>query len=271
MPITWITFLIGTLALIGTPFFSGFYSKDSIISAVHHSTIPGAGFAYYAVLLGVFITALYSFRLYFIVFHGKERMDEHTREHLHETPAVVWIPLVLLAIPSIFIGMVYVDNMVFGDYFGSAIFVLPQHDVLAEAGSHFHGSAVIDMVKHALLELPVYLAAFGALTAWYLYMKRPDIPAMLKERFALVYRILVDKYGFDRFNEIFFAGGARDMGNVLWKTGDVRLIDGLVVNGSARVVGLTSALMRHLQSGYLYHYAFAMIIGLLLLVWLYVI
>jgi NADH-quinone oxidoreductase subunit L len=271
MPITWITFLIGTLALIGTPFFSGFYSKDSIISAVHHSTIPGAGFAYYAVLLGVFVTALYSFRLYFLVFHGKERMDEHTREHLHETPAVVWMPLVLLAIPSIFIGMMYVDSMVFGNYFGSAIFVLPQHAVLAEAGSHFHGSAVIDMVMHALAELPVYLAALGVLTAWYLYMKRPDIPAMLKERFSLLYRILVDKYGFDRFNEVFFAGGARDVGNLLWKIGDVSLIDGLVVNGSARIVGVTSAMMRHLQTGYLYHYAFAMIIGLLLLVWLYVI
>ena len=271
MPITWITFLIGTLALIGTPFFSGFYSKDSIIGAVHNSTIPGAGFAYYAVLLGVFVTALYSFRLYFLVFHGKERMDEHTREHLHETPAVVWVPLVLLAIPSVFIGMTYVDGMVFGDYFGSAIFVLPQHDVLARLGAHFHDSAVLDMVTHALFEAPVYLAALGVFTAWYLYMKRPDIPAMLESRFSFLYRMLVEKYWFDRFNEIFFAGGAREVGKLLWKIGDVRLIDGLVVNGSARVVGATSAVMRLLQSGYLYHYAFAMIIGLLLLVWLYVI
>jgi len=270
MPITWITTLIGSLALIGTPFFSGFYSKDSIISAVHHSTLPGSGFAYIAVLSGVFITALYSFRMYFMVFHGKERMDEHTREHVHESPPVVTVPLILLAIPSVIIGMIYVDDMAFGNFFGNAIFVLPQHDTLAEVASNFHTSAVWAMVGHALVEPVVYLAALGVGTAWFLYLKRPDIPEMLQQRFSLLYRVLVNKYGFDRFNEIFFAGGSRGFGNLLWKKGDVKLIDGLIVNGSAQLVGMVSAAMRHIQTGYLYHYAFAMIIGLLLLLAIYV-
>ena len=270
MPITWITSLVGSLALIGTPFFSGFYSKDSIISAVHHSTLPGSGFAYLAVVTGVFITALYSFRMYFLVFHGKERMDEHTREHLHETPAVVTVPLILLAIPSVIIGMFYVDAMAFGSFFGKAIFVLPQHDTLGEVASHFHGSAVWAMVGHALMEPPVYLAALGVGTAWFLYMKRPDIPETLQQRFSLLYRVLVNKYGFDRFNEIVFAGGGRGFGKLLWKNGDVKLIDGLLVNGSAQVVGAVAAVMRHIQTGYLYHYAFAMIIGLLLLLVIFV-
>ena len=270
MPITWITTLIGSLALIGTPFFSGFYSKDSIISAVHHSTLPGASFAYIAVVSGVFITALYSFRMYFMVFHGKERMDEHTREHLHESPLVVTVPLILLAIPSVIIGMIYVDDMAFGNFFGKAIFVLPQHDTLGEVASHFHGSAIWAMVAHALVEPPVYLAALGVGTAWFLYLKRPDIPEMLQQRFSLLYRVLINKYGFDRFNEIFFADGGRGFGNLLWKKGDVKLIDGLIVNGSAQLVGMVSAVMRHIQTGYLYHYAFAMIIGLLLLLVIYV-
>ena len=270
MPITWITSLVGSLALIGTPFFSGFYSKDSIISAVHHSTLPGSGFAYLAVVTGVFITALYSFRMYFLVFHGKERMDDHTREHLHETPAVVTVPLILLAIPSVIIGMFYVDAMAFGDFFGKAIFVLPQHNTLAEVASQFHGSAVWAMVGHALVEPPVYLAALGVGTAWYLYMKRPDIPETLQQRFSLLYRVLVNKYGFDRFNEIVFAAGGRGFGKLLWKNGDVKLIDGLLVNGSAQVVGTVAAVMRHIQTGYLYHYAFAMIIGLLLLLVIFV-
>ncbi len=270
MPITWITSLVGSLALIGTPFFSGFYSKDSIISAVHHSTLPGSGFAYLAVVTGVFITALYSFRMYFLVFHGKERMDEHTREHLHETSPVVTVPLILLAIPSVIIGLFYVDTMAFGNFFGKSIFVLPQHNTLAEVASHFHGSAIWAMLGHALAEPPVYLAALGVGTAWYLYMKRPELPGLLQQRFALLYRVLVNKYGFDRFNEIFFAGGGRGFGNLLWKKGDVKLIDGLLVNGSAQVVGAVAAVMRHIQTGYLYHYAFAMIIGLLLLLVIFV-
>jgi NADH-quinone oxidoreductase subunit L len=197
-------------------------------------------------------------------------MDEHTREHLHETPPVVTVPLILLAIPSVIIGAFYVDSMAFGDFFGKAIFVLPQHDTLHEVASHFHGSAVWAMVGHALMEPPVYLAALGVGTAWFLYMKRPDIPETLQRRFSLLYRVLVNKYGFDRFNEIVFAGGGRSFGKLLWKNGDVKLIDGLLVNGSAQVVGAVAAVMRHIQTGYLYHYAFAMIIGLLLLLVVFV-
>ncbi len=268
MPITWITFLIGSLALIGTPFFAGFYSKDSIIEAVGHSTIAGSGFAYVSVLLGVFITALYSFRLYFIVFHGKENIDPHAREHLHESPWVVTVPLILLAIPSVFIGYVYVDSMAFGDFFKGAIFVAPEHDVLGQLGEEFHGAFA--MTLHAFGTLPFWFAASGVLVAWFLYMKRPDIPAMLKERLSMVYSILINKYGFDRFNEVFFAGGGRAIGSLFWKVGDQKLIDGLVVNGSAQTVGVVAGLMRHLQSGYLYTYAFAMILGVLALLGIFV-
>jgi NADH-quinone oxidoreductase subunit L len=208
--------------------------------------------------------------MYFMVFHGKERMDEHTREHIHESPPVVTVPLILLAIPSVIIGMIYVDDMAFGNFFGNAIFVLPQHDTLGEVASHFHGSAIWAMVAHALVEPPVYLAALGVGTAWFLYLKRPDIPEMLQQRFSLLYRVLINKYGFDRFNEIFFADGGRGFGNLLWKKGDVKLIDGLIVNGSAQLVGMVSAVMRHIQTGYLYHYAFVMIIGLLLLLVIFV-
>ncbi|MCK5386178.1 MAG: NADH-quinone oxidoreductase subunit L, partial [Gammaproteobacteria bacterium] len=179
MPFTWITSLIGSLALIGTPFFSGFYSKDSIIEAVGHSTIAGSGFAYFAVLAGVFITALYSFRMYFLVFHGKERMDEHTREHLHETDKVVWVPLVLLAIPSVVIGAIFVGDMAFGDFFGKAIFVLPEHDVLGELAKDFHGW--FGMVLHGVTTLPFWLAFSGVAVAWFLYMKRPDIPEWFEQ------------------------------------------------------------------------------------------
>jgi NADH-quinone oxidoreductase subunit L len=270
MPFTWITSLIGSLALIGTPFFAGFYSKDSIILAVQQSQIAGSSFAYFAVLAGVFITALYSFRMYFLVFHGKERMDEHTREHLHETDKVVWVPLVFLAIPSVVIGAIYVSDMVFGDFFGKSIFVLPEHDVLAKLSQeYFHGW--FSMGLHSIYAPgPAWLAAAGVGVAWFLYMKRPDIPGKIQQKFNWLYSVLVNKYGFDRFNEIFFAGGSRGFGNLLWKKGDVKLIDGLIVNGSAQLVGMVSAVMRHIQTGYLYHYAFAMIIGLLLLLVIYV-
>ncbi len=268
MPITWITSLIGSLALIGTPFFAGFYSKDSIIEAVGHSELAGSGFAYAAVLTGVFITALYSFRMYFLVFHGKERMDEHTREHLHETEKVVWIPLVLLAIPSIVIGAIYVHDMAFGDFFGDAIFVLPQHDVLGELSKEFHGWFV--MAFHALTTLPFWFAFAGVAVAWFLYMKRPDIPDWFEQKLSFIYKLLVNKYYADKFNEVVFAGGSRAIGRLLWHLGDQKLIDGLVVNGSARSVGYFSAIIRHIQTGYLYHYAFAMIIGLIVLMGLYV-
>jgi len=268
MPITWITSLVGSLALIGTPGFSGFFSKDSIIEAVGESSLAGSGYAYVAVVLGVFITALYSFRMYFMVFHGKERMDEHTREHLHETPKVVTLPLIALAIPSVFIGFFYVDSMAFGDFFGDAIFVLPQHDVLGELSHEFHGAFA--MVLHSFSTLPFWMAASGVFTAWFLYMKRPDIPDTIRNKLSLVYSVLVNKYGFDRFNEIFFAGGGRLLGKVLWKAGDVFLIDTLVINGSANTVGWFSGLVRRIQTGYLYTYAFAMIIGLMVLLAIFV-
>lgn len=268
MPVTYWTSLIGSLALIGFPGFAGFFSKDAIIEAVHHSHTPGAGFAYAAVLLGVFVTALYSFRLVFLVFHGEERMDHHTKEHLHESPKVVTIPLIALAVPSVLAGAVFVGSMLFGDYFGDAIVVFAGHDVLGELGAHYHG--VLGMILHGLLQPPFWLAAAGVGTAWYCYMKRPDIPRRVADSLSLIYRILLDKYGFDRFNDWFFAGGARGAGKALWRGGDVALIDGLIVNGSARAIGWWAGIVRHVQSGYLYHYAFAMILGLLLLLGLFV-
>ena len=268
MPFTWITSLIGSLALIGTPFFSGFYSKDSIIEAVGHSTIAGSAFAYFAVLAGVFITALYSFRMYFLVFHGKERMDEHTREHLHETDKVVWIPLVLLAIPSVVIGAIFVGDMAFGDFFGKAIFVLPEHDVLGVLAKDFHGW--FGMVLHGVTTLPFWLAFSGVAVAWFFYMKRPDIPEWFQQKLSFLHTLLENKYYADKFNEVVFAGGSLAIGKVFSKFGDEKLIDGLIVNGSARTVGYISSVIRHIQTGYLYHYAFAMIIGLIVLMGLFV-
>ena len=268
MPVTWITSLLGTLALIGFPGFSGFFSKDAIIEAVHHSDIPGSGFAYLCVLTGVFITALYSFRLYFMVFHGKERMDEHARAHLKESPGVVTVPLVLLAIPSVVIGWIYVEPMLFGSHFGDSLLVLPENDVLAEFGAGFHGEAAF--VLHGFMGWPFWLAAAGAGTAWFLYIARPELPGLLAKQFALAYEVLMRKYGFDEFNEIFFAGGARGIGGLFWRIGDALLIDGVMVNGTARLVGWFSSVIRHVQSGYLYLYAFAMIIGLLLLIAVFV-
>ncbi|VAW97617.1 NADH-ubiquinone oxidoreductase chain L [hydrothermal vent metagenome] len=264
LPITWVTSLIGSLALIGTPGFAGFFSKDSIIEAVGHSTTPGASYAYFAVLAGVFITALYSFRMYFLVFHGKERMDEHTRSHLHEPSWVVTLPLVLLAIPSVIIGYIFVDGMAFGNFFGDAIFVLPQHDVLSEVAKIFDGSSSIawGMMLHSVFTLPFWLAAGGVGTAWFLYMKRPDIPAIIQQRFSLLNTILVNKYGFDRFNEIVFAGGSRAIGKIFWQYSDVKLIDSFFINGTAKTVGWVSLILRRMQTGYLYTYAFAMILGL---------
>ena len=269
MPITWLTSLVGSLALIGAPGFSGFFSKDSIIEAVGHSTIPGAGFAYFAVLSGVFITALYSFRMYFLVFHGKERMDEHTRSHLHESPKVVTVPLILLAIPSVVIGGIYVDSMVFGDFFANAITVLPEHDVLGKVG--FESAS--GMVMHGFATAPFWLALAGVGVAWFLYMKRTDLPAKIVQLplIKTIYAILQRNYGFDAFNNLVFGRGSRGLGSGLWKGGDVFLIDGLLVNGSARLVGAISNFVRHVQSGYLYHYAFAMIIGLLALFGLFVV
>ncbi|MCO5761527.1 MAG: NADH-quinone oxidoreductase subunit L, partial [Chromatiaceae bacterium] len=263
MPITWITFLLGTLALIGTPGFAGFYSKDSILEAVHYSHIAGSGFAYFAVMLGVFVTSFYSFRLYFIVFHGKERMDHHTQEHLHETPAVVTVPLILLAIPSVVIGAMTIEPLLFGDVFKGVIAVAPAHDVLKYLAEHFHGA--ISFALHGVLGLPFVLVLAGFGSAFYLYMVKPDLPDMIQQKFAVLYDIMVRKYLFDEIYQSVFMRGSRNLGTALWKYADAGLIDGLMVNGTARLVGWFAAVTRHLQTGYLYTYAFAMIIGLLIL------
>ena len=263
MPITYWTFLIGTLALVAFPGFSGFFSKDAIIEAVQISTTTGAGFAYVCVLVGVLVTSLYSFRLLFLVFHGKERMDEHTRHHLHESPAVITLPLILLAIPSVIIGAIYAGPMLFEDFFGSAILVLPQHDVLRELGKEYHG--ILGFIEHSVMTAPFWLGMAGLATAWVLYIKRPEWPTVIKNQFSLIHRILIHKYGVDKFNDYVFAGGGRGIGRLFWQIGDVKLIDGMMVNGTARIIGLFSVFARQIQSGYLYHYAFAIIIGLLLL------
>ncbi|HSA45917.1 MAG TPA: NADH-quinone oxidoreductase subunit L [Candidatus Competibacteraceae bacterium] len=263
MPITWITFLLGTLALIGTPGFAGFYSKDSILEAVHYSHIAGSGFAYFAVMLGVFVTSFYSFRLYFLVFHGKERMDHHTREHLHETPAVVTVPLILLAIPSMVIGAMTIEPLLFGDAFKGIIAVAPAHDVLKHLGEHFHGA--MSFALHGVTGLPFILVLAGFGSAFYLYMVKPELPDLIQQRVAVLYDIMVRKYLFDEIYQSVFMRGSQNLGTVLWKYGDAGLIDGLMVNGTARLVGWFSAITRQVQTGYLYTYAFAMIIGLLIL------
>jgi NADH-quinone oxidoreductase subunit L len=263
MPITWITFLLGTLALIGTPGFAGFYSKDSILEAVHYSQIAGSGFAYFAVMLGVFVTSFYSFRLYFIVFHGKERMDHHTQEHLHETPAVVTVPLILLAIPSVVIGAMTIEPLLFGKVFEGSIFVAPARDVLEHVAEHFHGA--MSFALHGLTGLPFILVLAGFGSAFYLYMVKPELPDRIQQRFAKLYDIMDRKYLFDEFYQAFFMRGSQNLGTVLWKYADAGLIDGLMVNGAARLVGWFAAVTRYLQTGYLYTYAFAMIIGLLIL------
>ena len=269
MPITWITSLVGTLALIGTPGFAGFFSKESIIEAVHHSTLPGSGFAWVCVLAGVFITALYSFRMYFLVFHGEERMDAHAREHLHETPAVVTVPLILLAIPSVVVGWVFVEPMLYGSHYGDSIVVSQAHDVLGRMRASWHGAGA--MVLHAFVTVPFWLTLFGAVTAWYLWCRRPDVPQRIAERFRTVHTVLTRKYYFDELYESVLAALGRAVGGGLWQVGDVRIIDGLMVNGSARGIGWLSGVVRRVQTGLLYHYAFAMIIGLLLLVSLFVV
>lgn len=266
MPITYLTAIIGSLALAGIPPFAGFFSKDAIIEAVHYSSLPGASLAYYAVLAGVVVTAFYSFRLIFLVFHGKGRMDDHTRKHLHESPGVVTLPLVLLAIPSIIAGMLFVEPMLFGDFFGTSIQVDPAHDTVAALGASMHGHAgAWAMMKHAPFSLPFWLAIGGIALAWLFYIAAPGLPAKVASVLAPIHYVLVRKYGVDELYQALFAGGSRRLGGLLWRVGDVAVIDGFFVNGSARVVGWCSALVRHLQTGFVYHYAFAMILGLLLL------
>ncbi len=263
MPITYWCMLIGSLALIGFPGFSGFFSKDAIIEAVHASDITGAGFAYWCVLLGVFVTALYSFRMFFLVFHGPERIDPHAKAHLHESPAVVTVPLILLAIPSVIAGLLYAGPLLFQGFFGDSIVVRAEHDVLAQLGEGYTGA--LGFMLHGLMAAPFWLAMAGVGLAYYLYMVRPDLPEKLKQQFLWLYNLLDRKYGCDDFNDKVFAGGSRAAGRVLWKVGDVTLIDGVMVNGTAYGVGWLSGVVRVIQSGFLYHYAFAMIIGLLVL------
>ncbi len=274
LPITWITSLAGSIALIGFPGTAGFFSKDAIIEAVHLSTLPAADYAYYAVLSGVFITALYTFRLFFMTFHGKERMDKHVWEDLHESPWVVTFPLVVLAIPSLIIGAWLVGPMLFGDYYAGAIQVAENHNVLLEIGHHYHGewyAVAWQFFVHAISHPTVILLAFaGIFTAWLLYIKFPGVPEKIATGLSPIYRLLENKYGFDAFNQRIFAGGTKGIGQLLWQIGDVKIIDGLIVNGSALSVRWFSGVIRQIQSGYVYHYAFAMILGLLFLLAVFV-
>lgn len=286
MPITWITSLLGSLALIGTPFFAGFYSKDSIIEAVHNTHIFGAGFANFAVLAGVFVTAFYSFRMYFLVFHGEERFgkvnhgqdeheeyEEHEEEHdehhhglapgkkPHESSLVVTLPLILLAIPSVIVGYLAIGPMLFGDFFKNVIFVSEAHHAMEELANEFHGP--VAMALHSLTTLPFLLALGGVVSSYYFYMINPRVPAYIKSKSTVIYALLENKYYMDKINEVVFAGGARLLGGGLWSIGDKTLIDGLIVNGSAKLVGWISKVVRLFQSGYIYHYAFVMILGVL--------
>jgi len=264
MPITYWTSLVGSLALIGFPFFSGFFSKDSIIAAVGYSNTAGASFAHILVLAGVFITAFYSFRMFFLVFHGEERMDDHTKEHLHESPWVVTVPLIALAIPSVLAGFL-MDPIVVGDFFKGVITVLPEHDSLAEVRKHAsHGA--LAFVLHGFATPVVYLALGGVIAAWFIYMRRPDIADWFADKFSFVHKLLMNKYYLDDFNQTAFAGGATKLGGLFSKYGDTKFIDGLVVNGSAGLVGLTAGVVRKIQRGFLYEYAFAMIFGLIALI-----
>ncbi len=273
MPITWITTLLGSLALIGTPLFSGFYSKDEIIMAAHASTLPAAGFAYFAVMVGVFVTAFYSFRLYFLVFHGKERFDQNPDAHHghdhghhdsahkpHESPWVVTVPLVLLAIPSVFIGFITVGPMLFGDFFKDAIFVNAElHKAMKVLREEFHGPA--QLALHGLTTAPFWLALAGVVSSYYMYMVNPALPAAIKRRVEPIYTLLENKYYMDWFNEKVLAPAARGLGMALWKVGDQGIIDGAVVNGSWRIVGWISGVVRKVQTGYLYDYALMMALG----------
>jgi NADH-quinone oxidoreductase subunit L len=280
MPITYAAVLIGAIANAGLPPFAGFFSKDSIIEAVHLANVPGAGFAYFCALAAVFVGGLYSFRLVFFAFHGEERFRHaggHHGEHgapghghhaePHESPKVVTIPLILLAIPAIASGWV-IGAMLYGGWFGQSIHIdSAAHPGMAQMAEEFHG--VLAMIIHGLMAWPFWLALAGAALAWYLYIVRPDLPAVIKRKAGVLATILEKKYGFDEFNEWFFAGGARAIGRLLWKGGDQTLIDGVAVNGSARLVGWFASAVRLIQSGYIYQYAFSMIIGVFVLLTLW--
>jgi NADH-quinone oxidoreductase subunit L len=267
------------------PPFAGFFSKDAIIEAVHLSTIPGHGYAYFAVTTGVYVTALYTFRMLFLAFHGKERFNvahhgtdgTHAHDAAHEgdahhggppkeSPWVVTVPLVLLAIPSVYAGWAYVEPMLVGDFFGGSIVVRPEHPSIWAFREEWHGIAAF--VRHGVLSVPFWMALAGIVSAWYLYLVNPGLPARMAKALGPVYALLLNHYYFDRFNAWFFAGGARVLGGFLSRVGDRSIIDGFFVNGAARVVGWTAALVRNVQSGYVYHYAFTMILGVFaLLTW----
>lgn len=276
MPITWITSLLGSLALIGMPLFSGFYSKDTIIEAVHLSHLPFAEYAYFAVLVGVFVTAFYSFRMYFLVFHGDERYDQNPHSHdghddhhhvdakPHESPWVVTLPLILLAIPSVIIGGFAISDMVYGDFFSNVIWINSEkHEAMKLLTEEYHGP--LQMAWHGVQSWPFWLALAGVLLSYYMYMVKKNWPSMIASRLVLVGKILENKYYLDDFNQSILARSARGLGDFFWKFGDQKIIDGFFVNGSWRTIGLISTVVRTLQSGYLYHYALVMILGIFFL------
>ncbi len=262
MPITYLTFAIGALALAAIPPFAGFYSKDAIIEATHLSTIPGAHYAYFCVLAGAFITPLYIFRALFLTFHGKSHFDAETKKQLKESPWVVLIPLIALAVPSVIAGGILVGPMLFATphLLGDSIFVLPAHDVLQKLGQDFHGAA--KMALEAGRSLPLWLALAGIVTAWIFNLGVPRLAENLKKRFSLLYAIMVQKYGFDDFNQIVFVHGSRKLGNFLYTVCDLLFIDGLFVNGSGKLIRGLARVSRRMQTGYMYHYALAMVVGL---------
>jgi len=274
MPITYLTCSIGALALAGIPPFAGFFSKDAIIESVKHSEIWGAHYAYIAVLSGVFITAFYSFRLLFMTFHGRNRADDHTRKHLHESPNVVTFPLIALAIPSIFAGFLFFEPVLTGTFFGDSVFALPGHDMVNRLAQIYEGKSgvgmVISAIGHGLFTAPFWLALSGMVFAWYCYCKNPTLPARIAGTFNPVYRILDKKYGIDELYQRIFSNGALLMGRVLHKYADAGLIDGVAVNGTAHSVGGFAGVIRQIQTGFTYHYAFAMIIGLFALMTFFV-
>ncbi|MBN9230647.1 MAG: NADH-quinone oxidoreductase subunit L [Legionella sp. 40-6] len=269
MPITYITFIIGSLALCAIPPFSGFFSKDTIIEAAELAEIPGSDYAYYCVLIGAMVTALYTFRSLFMTFHGKPRMDEHTFDHVHESPWVVWLPLVLLAIPSVIIGYLLYMPMLFTKptLLGSSLFVLPEHDVLNELSHEV--TSPLGSVLHSVHSLTLWFTLIGIVISWICYIGKPTLPTMLAKRFSIIYRVLLNKYGFDALNNLIFVNGSKLMGRVFYRVGDQKLIDGMVVNGSSKLVYWFSSKGRLFQSGYIYHYAAVMVFGLLgFLCWL---
>lgn len=268
LPVTYITFMIGSLALCAVPPFSGFFSKDMIIDAVKLSTTPGATYAYYCVLLGAFVTPLYMFRAIFMTFHNQDNTDPHLRGHIQESPWVVLVPLVLLAIPSVMAGQLLIGPMLFSEptILGNTIFVLPQHQVIHEIGSEFHGAMI--MALEAGKTLTFWLSISGILTAWFFSAGFPQWSTYLKKKCSVLYAVLINKYGFDELNQIVFIQGTQDMGRMCYEVGDVKVIDDVCVNGSGRFIQAFAQVSRLIQTGYIYHYALAMVIGILaMLVW----